>query len=68
MMVEGYRAHIGLQVGGVGMQVCGFPRFDQERREGERIRERWCMGRWHGMVGHFLSQCHAMMDKARVQV
>jgi hypothetical protein len=36
MMVEGYRAHLGLQVGVVGMQVCGFPRFDQERREGER--------------------------------
>jgi hypothetical protein len=22
MMVEGYRAHVGLQVGEVGMQVC----------------------------------------------
>jgi hypothetical protein len=36
MMVDGYRAHLGLHVEEVGMQVCGFPRFDQERREGER--------------------------------
>jgi hypothetical protein len=28
MIVEGYRAYLGLQVGEVGMQVSGFPRFD----------------------------------------
>jgi hypothetical protein len=36
MMVEGYRAYLWFQVGEVGMQVSGCPRFDQERRDGER--------------------------------
>jgi hypothetical protein len=29
IMVEGYRAHLGLQIGEVGMQVCGFPRWSK---------------------------------------
>jgi hypothetical protein len=36
MGLEGCRACLGLQVGEVGMQVCGFPSFDQERREREK--------------------------------
>jgi hypothetical protein len=33
MIVEGYRAHLGLQVGEVGMQLCGFPRWSKRERE-----------------------------------
>jgi hypothetical protein len=36
MIEEGYMDHLGLQVGYVGMQVCGFPRWSKRERERER--------------------------------
>jgi hypothetical protein len=47
MMVEGYRAHLGLQVGGVGMQMCGFPRWSGIGKRGGEIFSSYVM---HGMT------------------
>jgi hypothetical protein len=42
MIEEGYMDHLGLQVGYVGMQVCGFPRWSKRERERERSNGKHC--------------------------
>jgi hypothetical protein len=37
----------------VGVQMCGFPRFDQERREGERRKAWYSASAMVGMAGLF---------------